>query len=129
VRRAARRQKGSEAQPVDEFPDDLEGETLKLARELLYARLADPATVAEISTHTLAKIVIDLSKLELAKGVPPDQLIREKQVNVLHMVSGLPPERALHVLKAALPDAEDPEPIRRAIRDLEAGNGSPRSPE
>jgi hypothetical protein len=106
---------------VEAFPDDLEAATLKLAWQELYARLHDPATVAEISTRTLAKIVTDLARLELARGAPkdPDEM-RRRQEDVLQMVSGLPPERRLEILKEALPSAEDPEPIRRAIAELEA---------
>ena len=126
VRRAARRQKGSEVERPEEFPDDLREATLNLAWQELYARLHDPVAVAEISTHTLAKIVCDLSRLELARGVPPDEeAIRQRQVSVLQMVDRLPPQRQLEVLRMALPDAEDPEPIRRAIAELEArGDGA-----
>jgi hypothetical protein len=127
VRRAARRQKGSDPKPVEVFPDDLEAATLKLAWEALYTRLHDPVAAEEISTHTLAKIVTDLARLELARGAPKDpEEMRKRQEDVLQMVSGLPPERRLEILKEALPSAEDPEPIRRAIAELEAGNGPER---
>jgi hypothetical protein len=127
VRAAARRQKGSDAAPVDEFPDDLEAATLRLAWEHLYERLVDPATLAEISTNTLAKIVGDLARLQLAKvaaGLAEPEPNKQRKVNVLEMVSGLPRDRALEVLREALPDASDPEPIRAAIAELE-GQGEP----
>ena len=120
-RAAARRQKGSVPRPVEEYPENLEEAVLELALQELYARLHDPATVAEISTHTLAKIFCDLARIELAKGVSTDEAaVRRRKMDVLQMVNGLPPERQLEVLRAALPDAEAPEPIRRAIAELES---------
>jgi hypothetical protein len=94
---------------------------LRLAQERLYERLNDPETIKEISTHTLAKMVGDLARLELARGTPAGlQGIERRQADVVAMVQGLPPKRQLEVLREALPDAADPEAIRRAIAELEA---------
>ena len=49
-----------------------------------------------------------------------EKTVRQKKINVLEMVDGLPPERRLELLRQALLDAEEPEPIRRAIAELEA---------
>jgi hypothetical protein len=70
------------------------------------------------------KIVVDLARLELAKREDPAQLVRARQVNVINLVSRLPASRQLEVLREALDRAEDPEPIRLAIKQLEAGHGS-----
>lgn len=106
------------------FPDDLEGSIRRRGLELLWRRMNSPRHEREITTKTLADVVRDLSRLELARAKPDvTPLDKAKQVNVLMLVDGLPPERRVEVLKRALDGAEDPKPIEMAIRELEAGNG------
>jgi hypothetical protein len=106
------------------FPDDLDGQLFELAKRRLYRRLQNDKHAREVKTSTLAAMVRDLGRLQIAREKPDvDPLAQAKQINVLALVGGLPSERQLEVLRQALQGAEDPEPIREAIKQLEVGDG------